>query len=310
MFEIAAIVAPVFLVVMIGFGGAKVRLIDDAQVDALLHYLTHFAVPALLFNSVAQLDLGEKLDPMLLAAFYLPCVIVFGIGIMSGQRLFGQRPGESVSSAFTAIFANSVFLGLPIAERAYGAEGLSFALAIVSVHAPILYFLGVVAMETAARDGAGFAAGVAKVVRTLTHNPLLMSVAAGIAFNLSGLTLPDPVSEGLTILGKAALPVGMFAIGATLARYSLGGEMRMTGYYVALGVLLRPALTALCAFVIFPLDPLPAKIAVLVAAMPGGVNIYLFAALYQRSMMLAANVLLVGTAVGIVTVSAWLAWLG
>ena len=224
--------------------------------------------------------------------------------------MFGQRPGEAIASGFTALFANSLFLGLPIIERAYGAGALPIALAIIAIHSPTMYMAGIVSMESAARDGGGLAAGLRKVIRSLSRNPMVMSVMAGLALNLSGIPLPEAAEEAMRLLASAALPLGMFGIGATLTRYTFGGDLRETGLFVALSLVVRPLLIALCVFWVFDLDPLVAKVTIMMGAMPGGINIYLFAVMYKRSEALAANVVLVGTVAAIVSVTLWLAILG
>ena len=310
MLQILGIVAPVFLVVMIGYVASRARILSDADVDSLLRFTTRVAVAALLFRATATLDLGARLDPVALACYYLPAFTTFTLGVIGARRLFRLRPGESVAAGFTALFANSLFLGLPIIERAYGEMATPVALAIVAIHAPTMYFVGIVTMESAARDGGGLFAGMRKVAWSMSHNPLVLSVAAGFAMNLSGLPLPGFVEESLRLLAAAALPLGMFGIGAALTRYRFGGNWSETGYFVILTLLIRPALIAFLAYVVLDLDPLVAKVTVMMGAMPGGINIYLFAALYGRSEALAANALLVGTVAGIVTVTLWLAFLG
>ncbi len=310
MLDILAIVAPVFLVVMVGYVAARLRVVSDGDVDAILRFTTRVAVAALLFRAAATLDLGARLDPVALSAYYLPAFATFALGILAARTVFGQRPGESVAAGFTALFANSLFLGLPIVERAYGADALPYALAIIAIHAPIMYFLGIVTMEVSARDGSGLAAGMRKVAWSMSHNPLVLSVGAGMGWNLLGLPLPAPAEEALRLLAAAALPLGMFGIGATLTRYRFGGNWGETGVFVLLAVAVRPFLVALLAFQVLRIDPVAAKVTVMMGAMPGGVNIYLFAAMYRRGEALAANALLVGTVAGIATITLWLAYLG
>ena len=310
MLQIAGIVLPVFLVVLFGFISSRLRLIADGEVDTLLRFITRFAVTALLFRAAATIDLETALDPAILASYYLPAFASFALGILAARALFDQRPGEAVASGFTALFANSLFLGLPIVERAYGTDGLAIALAIVAVHAPTMYFVGIVSMESTARDGAGFVSALGKVSRTLAGNPLFVAVVAGFAVNVIGIPLPAPLGEALALMAQAALPLGMFGIGATLTRYSIGGDLYQTGLFVALSLIVRPLLVVLLAAIVFGLDTLALKVTVMMAAMPGGINIYLFAVLYKRSEALAANVLLIGTVGAIVTVTAWLAILG
>ncbi len=310
MLQILGIVAPVFLVVMLGYGAARFGAVSDDEVDTMLRFTTRFAVTALLFRASATLDMGQALDPAMLTAYYLPAFAVFGVGIFAARRAFGQRPGEAVASGFTALFANSLFLGLPIIERAYGAEALPVALAIIAFHAPAMYLVGIVTMEGTARDGGGLVAGLGKVARSLSRNPMVVSVAAGLAWNVSGLPLPDAAEEAMRLLAGAALPLGMFGIGATLNRYKFGGNLVETGFFSALSLIFRPLMVAVLAFWVFDLDPLVAKVTIIMGAMPGGINIYLFATMYKRSEALAANVVLVGTVAAIVTSTLWLAALG
>lgn len=310
MLEILGIVAPVFLVVMVGYAASRLRMVTDDEVDTIIRFTTRFAVTALLFRASATLDLGERMDPAALAGYYLPAFATFTLGILAARRLFGQRPGEAVASGFTALFANSLFLGLPIIERAYGAGALPIALAVIAIHAPTMYLLGIVTMENSARDGGGFVAGLRKVGHSLVRNPMVVSVMAGLAMNLSGIPLPAPAEEAMRLLATAALPLGMFGIGATLTRYRFGGDLRETGVFVALSLVVRPLLIAVLVFWVFDLDPLVAKVTIMMGAMPGGINIYLFAVMYKRSEALAANVVLAGTVAAIVSVTLWLAILG
>jgi predicted permease len=310
MLEILGIVAPVFLVVMLGYAASRFGAVSESEVDTMLRFTTRFAVTALLFRASATLDMRQALDPAMLTAYYLPAFAVFALGIVVARRVFAQRPGEAVASGFTALFANSLFLGLPIIERAYGAQALPVALAIIAIHAPAMYLAGIVTMESAARDGAGIVAGLGKVGRSLGRNPMVMSVAAGLAWNTAGLPLPAAAEEAMRLLAGAALPLGMFGIGATLTRYRFGGDLLETGFFAALSLVVRPLMVAALAFWVFDLDPLVAKVTIIMGAMPGGINIYLFAAMYKRSEALAANVVLVGTVAAIVTSTLWLAVLG
>jgi len=310
MLEILGIVAPVFLVVVLGYVASRRAWIADGEVDTILRFTTRFAVTALLFRATATLDLGEALDPATLASYYLPAFAAFAVGAVAAHRVFGQRPGESIAAGFAALFANSLFLGLPIVERAYGPAGLTMALAIIAIHAPTMYLVGIVSMESVARDGGGLVAGLRKLVRSLSRNPIVVAALAGLGMNTVGIPLPAPAEEAMRLLAGAALPLGMFGIGATLTRYSIGGDLRMTGFFVVLTLIVRPLAIAAVAFWVFALDPLAAKVTIMMGAMPGGINIYLFAVMYRRSEALAANLVLVGTVCAIVTVTTWLAILG
>ena len=197
-----------------------------------------------------------------------------------------------------------------LAAQRTALKGRLVALAIIAFHAPAMYLAGILAMESAARDGSGLVAGLSKAARSLARNPIVVSVVAGLAMNVAGLPLPAAADEAMRLLAGAALPLGMFGIGATLTRYRFGGDPLETGFFSALSLVVRPLMAAALATWVFGLDPLVAKVTIMMAAMPGGINIYLFAVMYRRSEALAANVVLVGTVAAIATVTLWLAALG
>ena len=112
---------PVFLVIGAGYAATRSGVFSSSAVDGLMVFTQSFAIPCLLFRGLVDLDLGAVFDPRLLLSFYAGAVVCFALGILGARRLFGRRPGEAVAIGFGALFSNSVLLGLPIMERAYGA---------------------------------------------------------------------------------------------------------------------------------------------------------------------------------------------
>lgn len=310
MLQIFNIVAPVFLLVGFGYAASALKLIADESVDGLLKFVTDIAVTCLLFRATATLDIAQALKPHVLAAYYLPAFASFFVGIFIARKMFGNRPGESVAAGFTALFGNSLFLGIPVAQRAYGEGANPTIFAIISIHAAVHYALGVICMEASARDGAGAVAAIGKVTRSLARNPLVIAVVAGFAYNFTTLPIPSAVDDALKLMSAVALPAGMFAVGAALTRYAIADNLREAAVMVGLKTLFYPALAFLLAFVLFDLDPLAAKTVVIMAAVPGGLNIYLFAVMYDRNKELAANAMLLGTVASMATLPVWLMILG
>lgn len=306
MIQIFNIVAPVFLILGFGYIAAALKLISDDAVDGLIRFVTYFAVTCLLFRATATLDIANSLKPDVLASYYLPAFICFAVGILLARKVFGQRPGESIAAGFTTLFANSIFLGIPVAQRAYGEAADPTIFALISLHAATMYGLGVISMEVSARDGAGILVAVKKVLKSLSRNPLVIAVALGFTYNLGGFPIPDAVDDALQFMAAAALPAGMFAVGATLSRYAIAENLGAASAMVALKLILHPLLAMLFAVVLFGLTKIEAKTLIIMAAVPGGLNIYLFAVLYDRNKELAASALLLGTIFSILTLPLWL----
>jgi malonate transporter and related proteins len=153
--QLLIVVLPVFLVIGGGYLAVRSGVFSQSAVDGLMVFSQRFAIPCVLFRGIADLDLGSAFDPGLLASFYIGVIGVFVIGIVVARRVFHRRPGEAVAIGFAAMFSNTVLLGLPIIERAYGPAELAAMFAIVSIHAPFCYLVGIVVMEFARADGRG-----------------------------------------------------------------------------------------------------------------------------------------------------------
>jgi predicted permease len=306
---VLAVTLPVFL--LIGAGALAVRggAFTPPQVEGLMIFTQRFAIPCLLFQAMTDLDLAAGFDARLLASYYSGSLACFAAGIL-GARLWLRREAEdAVAIGFAAMFANSVLLGLPIAERAYGASVLTFSYGIVAVHAAFCYLLGTAAMEVARAGGRGLLAGVAAVGGSLARNALMIGVALGLAVNLSGLALPQFLSEPVRLMATAALPAALFGLGGVLVEYRIAGDGRGIGLVLWVSLLLHPA-WAWGMGRALALSPEALRAAVVTASMAPGVNAYLFAAMTGRAMRISGAAVLLGTAISVLTIPAWLWLLG
>ncbi|MEM7497064.1 MAG: AEC family transporter [Pseudomonadota bacterium] len=304
------IVLPVFLVVAAGYLSVRTRIFPDEGVTALVKFATGIAVPVLLFRSIYGLDLGRALEPGLLASFYVGALTSFAAGTLVARRVFGRRPGEAVAIGFCALFSNSVLLGLPIMTRAYGEASLEPAFAIIAFHAPFCYLVGILAMEMSRRDGAPMSVALRRTADAMFHNALTLGIAAGFAFNLLGIALPEPVVAAVDLIARAGLPVALFALGGVLTRYKLAAAVPEALTVSLIGIFLHPAIAWILAVQVFALPDDFARAAVLIAAMPTGVNGYVFAAMYDRAVQAAASTVLLSTALSVLSITFWLWVLG
>ena len=301
------IVAPVFLVIGAGYLAVRRGLFANTFVDALMRFAIQFAVPCLLFRATSTMDLESAYDWRLMTAFYVGASLSFGIGALASRRLFGRAAGESVAVGFSALFSNLVLLGLPISQRAWGegSDAMATAYAIVSVHAPFCYLLGITSMELLRADGRSIPETARVVVRAMFRNSLMIGIGLGFVVNLGGLSLPGSLVSAVDIVATAALPTALFGLGGTLTRYSIRRSIAEAGGISALSLILHPSIAlGVCVLLDTP-APLTAAV-VLMAAMAPGINGYLFASMYQRGQDTAASTVLLGTTASIVTVSAWL----
>jgi predicted permease len=307
--DILAIVLPVFLVVGAGFLAVWGKLFSDAGVDGLMAFTQKFAIPCLLFSAIATLDLGADFDLSLLLSYYTGSTVTFFAGLFGARLIFGRPWVDSVVIGFCALFANSVLLGLAIAERAYGVESLGPNYAIIAMHAPFCYLLGIVTMEII-RAEAGGTRLAATVLRAIFRNALMIGIGLGFVVNLSGLPIPAVVNEALALIIRAALPAALFGLGGVLYRYKPEGDAGVIAMICGLSLIVHPAIAWTLGQTVGGLSQEQLRAAVVTAAMAPGVNTYIFADMYGAARRVVASSILIGTALTVLTASAWLWLLG
>jgi predicted permease len=300
-----SVILPVFLVLAAGYVLAWRNVISAEGIDGLMKFAQGVAVPCLLFRNIAALDLAETFSPALIASFYAAALACFAAGIAGARWIFGRDWEDAVAIGFVALFSNSLLIGLPITERAYGPEALAPNFAIISIHAPFCYLVGIITMEAvrARRDGLARMPGA--IGRAMAGNAIILGVGLGLASNLTGIGLPMPLADAVDLLARAAIPTALFGLGGVLWRYRPEGDIRQILFVTGCSLILHPALVWVAGSVT-GLSTGQFRSAVLTAAAAPGVNAYLFADMYGRARRVAASSVLVATVACAVTAAFWL----
>lgn len=296
---------PVFLVIGFGYAAVALKLFSDAGVDGLMKFTQQFAIPCLLFRAISTLDLGQTFQWPLLLSFYSGATLGFFAGLFGARYLFGRPWTDSVAIGFCCLFSNSLLLGLPITERAYGSGALAPNYAIIAMHSPFCYALGITAMEIARHTGGGVVTTLRNIFNAMFRNALVIGIALGFAVNLSGVETPAVAAQALDMMSRAALPAALFGLGGVLVRYRPEGDKLTVLYVCAIALILHPVVTWFMGKGV----GLPTghfRSAVLTGAMAPGVNAYVFANMYGVGKRVAASAVLYATALSVLTVSVWL----
>ena len=299
------VIIPVFLVIGAGYVAVWKDYTSEATVDALMKFTQGVAIPCLLFSALSKLDLNQGFRADLLFSFYIGATSCFALGIAGARLLFKRSWPDAIAIGFCCLFSNSVLLGLPITERAYGPEALAGNYAIIALHTPFCYLLGITTMEIALSTGQGIVATVRKVVSAMFHNALIIGIALGLVVNVSGLSLPGALSEAIDLLARAALPAALFGLGGILVRYRPEGDLKTILMVVAFSLIVHPTIS-ISTGTALDLDRDAIRSVVLNAAMAPGVNAYIFANMYGSAKRVAASSVLIATAACVVTVWLWL----
>lgn len=305
------IILPVFLVVGFGYIVAWRGMFTPAAVDGLMKFAQTFAVPTLLFASMAKLDLQTEFRFILLLPFYAGAFASYFVGWAGARYWLKRPPMDCVAIGFVCLFSNSLLLGIPITERAYGPDALAGNWAIIAIHSPLLYTFGITVMEFTRARGSDLSIGAValRAVIGVFRTPMVVGIICGLAMNLlihAGLVMPEGFWAAVDMVAGAALPAALFGLGGVLLRYRPEGDMTAIGLCCAASLLIHPGV-AFAIGGLSGLDTAGMRSAVMTAAMAPGVNAYLFADLYGSARRVAASSVLVATALSILSIWLWLA---
>ena len=299
------VIIPVFLIIGFGYCAVWTKLFSEETIDGLMKFTQNFAIPVLLFDAIAKVDLFNVFDLSLFLSFYLGATAGFLIGFLGSRYLFGRPIEDSVAIGFCCLFSNTVMLGLPITERAYGTDALQYNFAIVSIHAPFCYFLGITVMELVKSSEKSIKKNVFVILKAMFSNALVVGIVFGFIVNILGLSIADTIQASIDMITAVALPAALFGMGGILYQYRPEGDAGPILMVCAVSLIIHPLIVWLTGSK-FNLNDAQMRSAVITAAMAPGINTYVFANMYGRARRVASTGVLLSTTLSIGTVWCWL----
>lgn len=293
---------PVFAIILAGYLAGRFKLLGQDSTAALNGFVYFIALPALFLSSTSQAPVAEVLDASLLAvvaggyfATAIPVAVI-------ARLFFSKRIGEVGLHSAASVFANTGYMGIPLALTAFGDAATNAMIATVLANLFIVLGIASAVMEVD-RTGATGPRVVVDAVRGLVRSPLLCACAAGMVLSALQISIPGPALKFLDLLGAAAGPCALFAMGLFLVGQSVRRGAGEVAWITAVKLIVHPLATWLIARYLIPLDPLEEAIAVLMAALPTGGLIFVLAQRYGVYVQRATAAILVSTIVSIATVS-------
>ena len=296
---------PFFLIVGLGYGAGRTGFFTEQATGWLTKFVFYFALSAMLFRFSANLSFADVLDWRFLSAYVWATGFVFGLAMLIAF-LRRQPVAEAAIEAQCAAIGNTGFLGVPMLTLLLGSAAVGPVMLVLAADFVVFGTL-VVILVTGSRDGR-MSLGVLRTVGLgLVKNPMLVSIFLGFTWSALRLPIPDPMNQFLSILGGAATPGALFAIGASLASKSAEHPL-IAGYLSLCKLVLHPALVALAALVLFPVDPYSAAVMISAASLPVAGNVYILAQHYGVAPHRVSATILFSTAGAVLTVSLVIGW--
>ena len=299
------VIIPVFLIIGFGYCTVWARLFSIDTIDGLMKFSQNFAIPVLLFNAIAKVDLANVFDLNLFFSFYVGATAGFLLGFLGSHYLFNRPLEDSVAIGFCCLFSNTVMLGLPITERAYGEDALQHNFAIVSIHAPFCYFLGITVMELVKSSEKSIRKKSVVILKAMFSNALVVGIVLGFFINICGISLAKSIQASVEMITAVALPAALFGMGGVLYQYRPAGDIGPIVMVCLVSLLIHPAIVWITGLNL-ELSDMQLRSAVITAAMAPGINTYVFANMYGKAKRVASTGVLFSTALSIGTVWVWL----
>jgi malonate transporter len=309
MLELTETIAFVFGVVALGYIAAWLKLLRQGTGDALTEFAVVVALPALMFRTMISIDLSKSTPWELWISYFSLIPLVWISGHLIITRMFGSERPAGVVGGIASSFSNMLLLGFPLLTSVFGQPAIEILSLLISIHLPVMLAASIVTFEWA-RGSDGVAVSPLAMARDfvvkLVTNPLIVGILCGLAWRLTGWSLPPLPTRFIDAFAGIGGIVALFAMGMGLRKYGVGGNVKPAIMMALLKVVLMPALALVSAWLV-GLPPLTAQVVVVVAAMPTGVNPYLIASRFGTGQMLASNTMTISTAAAAVTTVFWLA---
>ncbi|WP_435661111.1 AEC family transporter [Leisingera caerulea] len=296
---------PFFAIIGLGYWAGRSRFFTEEATAYLTRFVFYFPLSAMIFGFAANLSFAEVFDPTLILGYLAGTLAVYLLVTAVAMARGLDMPTAAVEAQCAAI-GNVGFLGLPMMAILFGPASVAPMMVVLSVD--LVVFSSLIVILINAGRGKGLGVATLKLVGLgLLKNPMILSIVAGLAWSASALPIPEPANDFLTILGGAATPGALFAIGASLASKS-AERIRISGWLSFAKLVLHPACVAIAVLWLVPAAPFSAAVAIAAASLPVAGNVYMLAQHYGVAPHRASAAIFISTVLSIVTVPAVIAW--
>jgi malonate transporter and related proteins len=304
MLAVLSTTAPIFLLIALGFVAVRTRLMPGDAIPGLGRLVMYFAMPAMIFSTLTQMQFGEVIDPTYLLVYGLGSALALAAGIGLSKWLFRDSIAAAGVKGIGMALSNSAFFGFPVLVQVFDdppthafAMGLMIENMLIMPLALVLIEYGV-----GRQNGTTLASAWKSVIVRVMQNPLIIAIIAGIIASAIELKLPAVIDQSLAMLAGVAAPVALFVIGGSLVNSSMRGNVSEISMVVAGKLVLHPLLMVLLIWLLPDFDPRLQLAAVLMAAMPM-MSIYPIIGGNYGYRSLCASILLVTTVASFATIT-------
>lgn len=302
------LILSIFLIVALGGVLGRTRLFGADIVTGLNNFVWHVAIPAYMFRTMANNPLPGFGELGLVGLYYGTALTVYAVLGVSVGLLFPLKPGERPAIALSGCFANGMMLGVPIIGGAFGDRALHLLFILIAFHSPIFVTTSTIWMEIERGHKISLLTTIGRTAASLLRQTPIVALLLGVAAAGVGLHIPDFADRILRTLGGAMIPLGLFAVGASLSRVEVRGDLPQASMAMLTKLIILPMAMLLTTHLAgFP--RVWSAVAILMAAMPTGLVAFNFAAANKVAPKRSATAFLLANVAAVATLTLWVGWL-
>ena len=293
------IISPLIAILLAGYLSGYFKLFDESASRVLSRFVYLVAMLTFIFISLANISVEAFFNWPFLTVLGGGMLLVFVISFFVARKIFPDSMAAYSLHALTAMFSSTAYIGLPVILIVFGDEGL--VPGIIGAVITIAVFMPASILIVEFDSGQTRKKAISSALLAVSRNPLLLATVAGLLVSASGFDIPGPIGKFCELLGGAFIPCALFAAGLFISACSVKGEVKEISWLVFAKLLLHPMLTWWLAFIVFELEETLAAIAVLQAALPSGVPVFVLAQNYNIFVRRSSAVIVVSTALSMLT---------
>jgi malonate transporter and related proteins len=303
MIDVLNLALPFFGLIFIGFACGKIKQIPDTALAWMNFFIVYVSLPALFFSILAKTPLDQLARVDFIMATTLSTFCAFAVAFAVGMAIRGGRIDESTIAGLAGGYGNIGYMGPGLALATLGAQAAVPVALIFCFDTLLLFSLVPFMMALGSREKKSIASVALEVVKRIGTNPLVISTALGIGSAAIHFQPPVAIAKLMEFLQNASAPCALFTLGVTVALRPLKKTPWEVPPITVVKLLLHPVLMFLWLSLFGPFDQLWIDTAILMAALPPALNVFVFARQYDTWVEEASSAVLVGTVVSVLTLT-------
>jgi hypothetical protein len=303
MIDVLNLALPFFGLIFIGFACGKLKQIPDTALAWMNFFILYVSLPALFYRILAQTPLSQLTQVDFIFATTLATFWAFAVAFAIGMTIRHGNIAEATIAGLAGGYGNIGFMGPGLALSTLGQAAAVPVALIFCFDNIILFSLVPVLMAFATPKGASIGATALQVIKSIVFHPLIVASALGVLSAALHFQPPVALDRLMQFLQNAAAPCALFTLGVTVALRPIKKMPWEVPFLTAVKLVLHPVLVFLLLSLFGPFDQIWVYTAVLMAALPPALNVFVFARQYDVWVEQASGAVLIGTLVSVVTLT-------